>query len=158
VIVAVVALACFLLGLIYLVAAATVSLGPPAEVEVDPDGDRLVVTIRGFDKVWALRSRLSIPLSAVREVTTDPAAMPGKGRVRGRGLRLGGTSIPPFVTAGRFWTPGNWQFWTVHRRPNLFIALDRSVAKSVRFDALVLEVDDPEAVAAAIRAALAAHR
>ena len=36
------------------------------------DGDDLVVVIEGLDKLWALKSSLTIPLANVRGATADP--------------------------------------------------------------------------------------
>ncbi|MEU7854512.1 hypothetical protein [Nonomuraea sp. NPDC049141] len=36
------------------------------------DGDTLVVEIEGLDKLWALKSRLTIPLANIRGATADP--------------------------------------------------------------------------------------
>ena len=43
--------------------------------QVHIDGDALVVEIEGLDKLWALKSRLEIPLVNVRGATADPGVI-----------------------------------------------------------------------------------
>ena len=40
--------------------------------KVHIDGDSLIVEIEGSDKLWALKSRLIIPLANVLGATADP--------------------------------------------------------------------------------------
>jgi len=41
-------------------------------VDITLDGDRVRFEVQGWDKLWALKSELSIPLSHVRGVRIDP--------------------------------------------------------------------------------------
>ncbi|GAA4606977.1 hypothetical protein BJY16_006095 [Actinoplanes octamycinicus] len=106
----------------------------PADVRID--GDTLIVEVLGIDKLWALKSRLQIPLVNVAGATIDP----GIDR-EFKGIRTGGTHFPGWLTAGRFRKNGEKVFWDV-RDPNkaVVIALrDESYAR------LVVEVADPRA-------------
>lgn len=112
------------------------------------DGDRLVVALQGFDRLWALKSRLEIPLANVQGATID------RGIVRDRkGVRAPGTHIPRVVTAGTFHRDGERTFWNVRGG-------DRTVVIQLRneeYARLVLEVDDPRATVALVERALAAR-
>lgn len=111
------------------------------------EGTDLIVEIEGVDKVWAIKSSLTIPLSHVRGSTPDPgvAQMP-------KGIRVGGTYWPGGITAGRFIHDGEKTFWDVHDPRNaLVIELsDETYAR------LVIEVEDPRAAAGLIQAAITA--
>jgi hypothetical protein len=42
--------------------------------QVQIEGDDLIVEMEGLDKLWALKSRLVIPLANVRGATADPVS------------------------------------------------------------------------------------
>ena len=83
----------------------------PASITVKDD--QLIVDIEGMDKLWALKSRLEIPLANVA------SAAPAETEAREwlHGIRLGGTHIPGVISAGRFYSHGKWVFWDVHDPP-----------------------------------------
>src|SRR5438552_18786399 len=72
-------------------------------VDVSVDGDRAVFQVEGFDKLWALRSRLEIPLAHITGVMIDPE------QARGwwHGFRLMGTNMPGALAAGTFYFHGD---------------------------------------------------
>lgn len=114
--------------------------------DVQIDGSTLVVHIRGADKVWALATKLEVPLAHIAGVDADVA----DARDVFHGLRMGGTNVPGVITAGRFIHHGEWSFWDVH---------DPSKAIAIRlhdegYGRLVIGVEDPQATAALINAAL----
>jgi hypothetical protein len=41
-------------------------------VDVQLEGDHAVFQVEGFDNIWALRSRLEIPLTHIKQVEADP--------------------------------------------------------------------------------------
>jgi hypothetical protein len=104
---------------------------------VSIDGDQLVVDVEGMDKLWALKSRLMIPLANLRGATADP------GVVRDRkGIRAPGTHFPGVIVAGTFYDDGERVFWDVHDAAKaVVIQLDDE-----RYARLVVEVEDPESV------------
>jgi hypothetical protein len=107
--------------------------------------NKLIVHIRGVDKFFALASRLEVPLEHISSVEVNPA----EAHQIWHGLRVG-TNLPGVITAGRFLQSGEWAFWDVHD-PNSSIAIylqDDSYAR------VVIGVDDPDAAASAIRAAI----
>jgi hypothetical protein len=59
-------------------------------VEISIHGDRVRFGVQGWDKLWAFRSQLEIPLAHVRSVRIDPE--PARGWWHG--LRLPGAQIP----------------------------------------------------------------
>lgn len=116
-----------------------------AEIAVE-DG-MLVVTMHGADKLWALKSRLEVPLIHVKGAGIDPDFIR---RERYRGIRTGGTSVPGVITAGTLRQHGDWVFWDVHD-PEKAVIIELA---DERFARLVVQVDDPFATVAVIQRAL----
>ena len=114
--------------------------------EVELAEDTLIVHVRGMDRLWALRSRLEIPLSHVVGAQADPQ----EARGWWRGIRSGGTHIPGVITAGTFYREGERVFWDVHD-PEKTVAIK---LKDERYALLVIEVEDPSTAVAAIEEAL----
>jgi hypothetical protein len=107
--------------------------------------DKLTVHIHGVDKFFALASRLEVPLEHISSVEVNPA----EAHQIWHGLRVG-TNLPGVITAGRFLQSGEWAFWDVHD-------LNSSIAIYLHDDSyarVVIGVDDPEAAASTIRAAI----
>lgn len=97
-------------------------------------GDDLIVDVEGLDKLWALKSRLTVPLGNVRGATADP------GIVREpKGIRAPGTHVPGVVVAGSFYADGERVFWDV-RDADKAIVIELG---DDRYARLVIEVDDP---------------
>ncbi|MGC2550736.1 MAG: hypothetical protein WA437_10755, partial [Candidatus Sulfotelmatobacter sp.] len=86
-------------------------------VDLSISGDRLVLDVRGADKLWALKSSLEIPLEHVTEITADPAIAHGWWH----GLRMPGTNVPGVITAGTFCQDGKRILWDVHRPENTVV-------------------------------------
>src|SRR5689334_751240 len=78
-------------------------------VDVMVQGDRVVFEVEGMHKLWALRSRLEIPLAHVRGVRADPSVARGLWR----GLKLAGSDIPGVFAAGTFYRQGRLVFYDV---------------------------------------------
>ncbi|MCA2227843.1 hypothetical protein [Nonomuraea aurantiaca] len=98
------------------------------------DGDTLVVEIEGLDKLWALKSRLTIPLANIRGATADP------GMIRTpKGIRAPGSHLPGVITAGTFHIDGERVFWDV-RDPAKAVVIELA---DERYARLVIQVDDP---------------
>jgi len=100
-------------------------------------GDTLHLTVEGMDKVWALKSQLSIPLRNITAVRLD-------GEIAKKwwhGLKMPGTSIPFVITAGTFYQDGKRVFWDIHHpQEAVVLSLDHET-----YDELVIEVEDPAA-------------
>jgi hypothetical protein len=115
-------------------------------VSVTIDDGVLGVEMHGADKLWSLRSHIDIPLRNVRSIRRDPDRV----REWWSGLRAPGTWIPGVVKAGTFHKDGESVFFDVHDPANTVII----ELRDERYSELVLEVDDPDRVVAAVRAAL----
>lgn len=111
-----------------------------ARIELTPD--TLTVHLEGLNKLWALKSRLDIPLARIRRVGPAPA--------KPRGLRAPGTRVPGVISAGTYRAWGHTAFWDV-RDPAQAIAIDLDGGK---YDQVVIQVDDPRAALAAIKEVL----
>jgi hypothetical protein len=117
-----------------------------AEIELTPQ--TLIVHITGADRLWALKSRLEIPLAHVTGAhpATDDA------RAWMHGIRVGGTHVPGVLSAGRFYQHGDLVFWDVHD-PDKAIAIGLA---DERYARLVVEVADPAATLDALTRAIQA--
>ena len=61
--------------------------------------NELQITIEGLDKIWALKSHLTIPLAHVANVAYDPEIARGWWH----GFKSLGTNFPGVLTAGSFY-------------------------------------------------------
>ena len=116
-------------------------------VTIDLAGSSLVVNVEGLDKLWSFKSRLEIPIQHVAGVERDTE----EAKKWYHGIRAPGTSLPGVITAGTFYQHGERVFWDVHNPENA-IAIR---LHDERYQRLVVEVADPDAIIAKIRAALA---
>jgi hypothetical protein len=104
-------------------------------VELTVEGDRLIFEVEGWDKLWALKSRLSIPLRHVKGARVDEDAAKGWWH----GVRITGADLPGVITAGTFYRKGRLVFFDVHKPENTIVVdLDHE-----DYDQLVLQVQDP---------------
>ncbi|HZT77200.1 MAG TPA: hypothetical protein VFA27_11115 [Vicinamibacterales bacterium] len=109
-------------------------------VDVSIAGDMAVFELRGFDKLWSLRSRLEIPLAHIVSVEANPEQI-------GRwwhGLKIVGTDVPGLFAAGTFYFHGEIVFWDV-RNPASAVTL---ALEHERYKKLIIEVGDPAATVA----------
>ena len=114
-------------------------------VEITVENGRVHFDVQNWDKLWALRSRLEIPVEHIHGVRIDPE--PAKGWWHG--LKLPGTQIPGLLTAGTFYQDGDWVFYDVHE-PERTIVLDLD---HEHYKRLVIEVADPATAVAQLKAA-----
>jgi hypothetical protein len=115
-------------------------------VEIEIDGEDLVVHVKRADKLWALKSELTIPLAHVTDVTrAGPDASAKLLSIKSLGIY-----VPGVISAGRFHIDGEHVFMDVHHAERAIeIGLEDEKLKK-----LVLEVEDPDAAIATITAAL----
>lgn len=116
-------------------------------VNVSVEGDRVRFDVEGWDKLWALKSQLEIPLEHITSVRADPE--PARGWWHG--FRLPGTQIPGVLTAGTFYQSDGAVFYDVHD-PERTVVLDLD---HEHYKRLVIEVEDPVATVGKLRAAIA---
>jgi hypothetical protein len=115
-------------------------------VDVTIEGDRAVFAVEGLDKLWALRSRLEIPLAHITDVESNHEQV-------GRwwhGFKIAGTHMPGLFAAGTFFFHGELVFWDV-RSPadTIIVSLNHE-----RYKKLIVQVADPDATIAKLRAAM----
>jgi hypothetical protein len=113
---------------------------------IDVTATHLEVRLSGWDRLWALKGGLSIPLEHVVGAEANPHLD------RSAGFRLPGTHWPGAITAGTYRKRGKWWFWNVRKRKRVVLISLRNE----RYSHLVLEVDDPDETAAMINNAIAA--
>ena len=118
-------------------------------VDIELTASALIVHVEGADKLWALKSRLEIPLENVagaREAGDEERGVYS-------GARSPGTNIPGVVKAGSFHQQGEWTFWDVHDLGRAIVIM----TNDEKYSRLVVEVVDPAGSVAAIEAALVAR-
>jgi hypothetical protein len=114
-----------------------------AEVEIAQDA--LIFHLEGMDRLFALRSRLEVPLSHVAGAEVDPE----EARRRWHGIMERGIWVPGSITAGTYYQEGELVFWDVHD-PQKTVVIH---LKDERYRRLVIEVEDPEATVAQVNEA-----
>jgi hypothetical protein len=129
-----------------LIAVAWFILEPePRMVDLSFVDGKLILDVRGADKLWALKSSLEIPLQHISGVRADPSIAHGWYH----GIRLPGTNVPGVITAGTFYQHGQRVFWDVHHPENT-IVID---LRDERYNELIVEVEDPAAAVGMIESA-----
>jgi hypothetical protein len=113
--------------------------------EVHVDGDDLIVDIEGPDKLWALTSRMVIPLANIRGATADPEVVMAPG-----GVREPDTDVSGVLTSGIFRVDGERVFWDVHD-PAAAVVIELADEHVTR---LVIQVADPGTTVALIERAI----
>lgn len=116
-------------------------------VVISVRGDKLRLQVKGLDRLWAMRSRLDIPLGAVRAARVDPDVARGLWK----GVSAPGTHIPGFIIAGTFYQDDKRIFWDV-KDPEKTVVID---LVGQRYDQLIVEVADPQAAVALVEGAMA---
>jgi hypothetical protein len=116
-------------------------------VDVKTNAETVTFEVQGWDKVWSLTSKLTIPLAHIKSVVADPN--PAMGWFQG--LKIAGTDLPNVFRAGMFYQEGNRVFWDV-RHPEKTIVV--SLADE-RYARLIIEVEDPEFVVNLLSTAIA---
>jgi hypothetical protein len=111
---------------------------------ISVQGQDLVVEMNGLDKLWSLKSKLTIPLAHVRGATVDPGILGEP-----KGIRAPGTHLPGVITAGTFHQDGEKVFWAVRDGQKAVVV----ELADEHYTRLVVEVDDPRAVVAMVEQA-----
>src|SRR4051812_20077002 len=119
-------------------------------VNVNIENERVIFDVLGMHQLWALRSRLEIPLAHVIGADHDPEQV-------GRwwhGWKLIGSDLPGIFAAGTFYYHGELVFWDV-RDPERTVVVSLS---DERYKKLIIEVDDPDLVVERLRAAIRSRK
>ena len=103
----------------------------------------------GWSRWLALSRGLDIPLPCIK---TAAAGTPGLPKFCWTDLRLGCTSVPGTLAAGRFWmgSPHRWVFLDLRRSSKEVLVLE---PQNYRYDAVMVEVDDVAGVLEIVREA-----
>jgi hypothetical protein len=117
-------------------------------VDIKISGDHLDVEFIGWSKLWALRSRLEIPIASIKEVRAD-------GNIpKGYYIRAFGTGIRRMIRAGIFTDFKRWAFFDLRAdRVNVVIMK----LAGWKYDAVALQVKDARASVEMICSALASR-
>lgn len=116
-------------------------------VDLSVEDGKLVLMLEGLDKLWALKSRLEVPLANVSAIRADPEITREKGHT---GLKLTGARLGERLIAGSFRQEGKTVFWDIHD-PSKAVVID---LHDEHYAQLIVEVEDPAAAVASVEAAL----
>lgn len=117
-------------------------------VTVKVEGANVIFDVEANHKLWAVRSRVEVPLAHITKVYADPE--PAMGWFDG--LKVMGTDLPHVFRAGTFWLHGNWAFFDVRHPENTIIV----ELQNEHFAKLIVEVADPDATVRMLQQSLAA--
>ncbi|MGD0975451.1 MAG: hypothetical protein ABR866_15280 [Candidatus Korobacteraceae bacterium] len=115
-------------------------------VDLSVADGRLILHVRGADKLWAFKSSLEIPLQHVAGIRADSTIAHGWWH----GIRMPGTNIPGVLTAGTFYQDDKRVFWDVHNPDNTIVI----ELRDERYSELIVEVEDPNFAVELVKAAL----
>ncbi len=115
-------------------------------VDISVSGDKLLLEVKGLDKLWSFKSHLEIPLVHISNVHANTEGISDWWK----GLRMPGTHVPGVISAGTFYQDGKRVFWDVHN-PNKAIAIELN---DERYNTLIVEVADPDATMGLITSAI----
>jgi hypothetical protein len=118
-------------------------------VDVNLDGEDLVVRMRGLDMLAAFRRTVRIPANHVRGIVVQH-----RDRVPAIGFHFPGLAVPGVLYAGAFGFGDDRSFWHV-RRADLLLRVE--CVPGAEFRRLVLQVPDPTALATRLRPVLGAY-
>ena len=102
----------------------------------------LVLHVQGADRIWALKSELTIPLRHIVDIRMDEEIVKGWWR----GIKFPGANIPGVLTAGTFYQDGKRIFWDIHH-PEAAVVI---TLEDESYNELVIEVEEPRALIADI--------
>jgi hypothetical protein len=117
-------------------------------VDIKIGGDYLDVEFVGWSKLWALRSRLEIPLASIKNVRAD-GEIP-----KGFYIRAFGTGIPRMISAGMFTDFKRWAFFDLRADRTNVVIIELAGWK---YDVVAVQVKDARTSVEMIRAAIASR-
>ena len=104
---------------------------------VDISNGQLDIKLEGWDILWCVKTRLTIPVAHVKSVAVQSSPP-----MNWKHLRAPGTSWPGTIRAGSYWSweTHEWSFWNI-RKGKRVVVID---LEGEKYSRLVLEVGDPE--------------
>lgn len=110
-----------------------------APVEIDLLWNAVRIRPNGWHKLWSLRQQIDIPYEQIASVSYEPELA----RNGPLGIRLPGTNVPGYYTAGTY-----WKFWDKPRVRSFWIRRHAEKTVTLRldghsYDVVCVEVDDP---------------
>lgn len=118
-------------------------------VEIEVTTELLTLKVQGMDKIWALKSRIEVPLSHVLDVETYYEHRRHDVYAGDMPWKVGGTGIPGVIKAGTYYQ-GVWAFWDVHSFDNAIVI---HLAQE-HYKLLVVEVANPDLQISTIKHAI----
>jgi hypothetical protein len=104
-------------------------------VEITFDCRDMILSVKGFHKLWALKSKLRILLSRVQQTRINNGEISCP-----KGWKSPGTYIPGLIIAGTYRTHGEKVFWdVVDKEKSIIIDLQHD-----DYQQIVVEVENPE--------------
>lgn len=103
--------------------------------KVKIQGEELIVTPRGLDKLWSLTTEVRVPLSLVRGATHDPGIAKEPKGVRAPGLNTLGKKV-----SATYHKNHERHFWNVTDAADVLVV---EVDPTFKYSRLILSVDDP---------------
>jgi len=104
-------------------------------VELTFDSQVMVLSIKGWHRLWAFKSELRIPLSHVKQARKNNDEI-----TSAKGWKSPGTYIPGIIIAGTYRSHGKKVFWDVVHKENAII-ID---LQDDDYQQIVVEVENPE--------------
>lgn len=112
-------------------------------MKVQTKANILVILPEGFERLWALKSKIALKSSDIQKIVWSPEAPQQLGL---SGIRAPGTAIPGVFYAGSFFKKGGWEFWylrmqqsgelviktKLHKYRAIRLSLDEATAFDVR--------------------------
>lgn len=104
-------------------------------VTIEFNNDDVVFNVKGFHKIWALKSSIKVKRANILFAHTYVDLFG-----YWKGLRMPGTSIPGVITAGTFILSGDNYFWDVcNTKRSIMVTL-----KDENYKMLIVEVENVE--------------
>ena len=104
-------------------------------VKVTVDNDHFVFNVVGMHKLLSFKDRIKIPKEHIAKAHKDIKSLPVW-----KGVRLPGTHVPFFITAGTYHKRGSKNFWDVVKKRNAIVV----ELKDEAYRKLIIEVENPE--------------
>ncbi|WP_022670877.1 hypothetical protein [Hippea alviniae] len=73
------------------------------------------IEVEGFDKLWSLKGKLTIPRKSINRAYLRPEGL------KPRWLRVPGTYLPKVIAAGTYYGQGRKEFWNTHFREDCLV-------------------------------------